>query len=312
MRNLLAVLAASICAIAPAAAQVAAPPQSITNSVGMTFVLIQPGTMQVGVFTPACPTPPAPGAAPAGPTPPPGVATPPPVPRDPRNEWSAADYQACAEIVARESSPGFRVEVAKPFYLGKYEVTQEQWRQVMGRNPSTFQGPLVDGDTSKFPVESIEWADAQAFVAALNRREKTTAYRLPTEFEWEYACRAGGSGQQSWADIRATAVEGGTAFGRYGGERVTPETPAPTTRQVGTKPANAWGLHDMLGGVWEWVQDPYNSKLFADPIPARDGQVHVLKGGSFTSDVKNAICATHAGGPANGWDVGLRILKEAP
>ena len=272
MRNLLVALAASIGATAPAASQVAAAPQTITNSAGMTFVLIHPGSMQVGVFTPGCPTPPAPGAAPAGPTPPPGVVTAPPAPRDPRNEWTAADYEACAAIVARESSPGFRVEVAKPFYLGKFEVTQEQWRQVMGSNPSAFQGALVNGDTSKFPVESIKWADAQAFVAALNRREKTKAYRLPSEFEWEYACRAGGSGQQSWTDIRATAVEGGTAFGRYGGERVTPETPAPTTRQVGTKPANAWGLHDMLGGVWEWVQDPHNGKLFADPSRPATGR----------------------------------------
>ena len=311
MRKLLVTLATSWAAASPGVAQATEAPATTTNSVGMTFVLIQPGAIQVGVFTPACPVPPAPGAAPAVPSPPPGVPAPPPAPRDPRNEWTAADYEACAKMAARDSSPGFRIEVTKPFYLGKFEVTQQQWRQVMGTNPSTFQGSLVSGDTANFPVESITWTDAQAFVAALNQLEKTSAYRLPTEFEWEYACRAGGPGQQSWADIRNSAVEGGTAFGRYGGERLTPEMPGPTTRQVGTKPANAWGLHDMLGGVWEWVQDPYNSKLFADASPGRDGQVRVLKGGSFTSDVKNAICATHAGGPANGWDVGLRIVKEA-
>ena len=79
---------------------------------------------------------------------------------------------------------------------------------------------------------------------------------LADRIRLEYACRAGGPGQQSWADIRNSAVEGGTVFGRYGGERLTPEMPGPTTRQVGTKPANAWGLHDMLGGVWEWSRTP--------------------------------------------------------
>ncbi len=290
-------------------AQAAAP--QTTNTIGMEFVLIQPGSMQVAVFMPGCPVQPPAGEPPPRPTPPPGITPPPPPPRDPRSEWSPADYEACARMVERASSQGFRVEIPRTFYIGKFEVTQAQWQQVMGKNPSTFQGKLVEGNTSDFPVESITWDDAQAFIAALNRLERTRSYRLPTEFEWEYACRAGGPGQQSWADIRNTAVEGGTSFGRFGGARITPETPGPTTRAVGTKPANAWGLQDMLGSVWEWVQDPHNGKVFPDPDPLLSGKVRVLKGGSFTSDVKNAICATHGGGPGNGWDVGLRVVKDA-
>ena len=308
MRSLLISFAVLGVASIAATTQAAAP--QATNSIGMEFVLIQPGSMQVGVFTPSCPVQPAAGQAPPRPTPPPGITLPPPPPREPRSEWTPADYEACARMVARDTRPGFPVKISRPFYIGKFEVTQSQWRQVMGRNPATFQGRLVEVDTSSFPVESITWNDAQAFIAALNRLERTQTYRLPTEFEWEYACRAGGPGQQSWAEIRNTAVEGGTSFGRFGGTRITPATPGPTTRAVGTKPANAWGLHDMLGSVWEWVQDPHNGKVFPDPQPPANGDVRVLKGGSFTSDVKNAICATHAGGPGNGWDVGLRIVKD--
>jgi formylglycine-generating enzyme required for sulfatase activity len=82
-----------------------------------------------------------------------------------------------------------------------------------------------------------------------------------------------------------------------------------TTHPVGGKKPNAWGLHDMLGNVWEWVEDYYNEKQFADPTPPLTGTVHVLRGGSFTSDVKNATWSTHAAGPGNGYDVGFRIVR---
>ena len=110
MSNLLVALATLGAAASQVVAQATAAPTTLTNSVGMTFVLIQPGAMQVGKFTSACPVPPAPGAAPAVPAPPPGVPAPTPAPRDPRNEWTAADYEACATMAARDSSPGFRTE----------------------------------------------------------------------------------------------------------------------------------------------------------------------------------------------------------
>jgi sulfatase modifying factor 1 len=77
-------------------------------------------------------------------------------------------------------------------------------------------------------------------------------------------------------------------------------------------PANKWGLHDMLGNVWEWVQDFYNEQLFADRTPPRSGREHVLKGGSFTSDVANMSYTVHAAGPANGFDVGFRVGRDVP
>ena len=81
---------------------------------------------------------------------------------------------------------------------------------------------------------------------------------------------------------------------------------------VGTKKPNAWGLHDMLGNVWEWVSDYYNEKIFADPVPPRDGTTHVLKGGGFLGDVKNTTYSTHAAGPGDGFDVGFRIVRDLP
>jgi formylglycine-generating enzyme required for sulfatase activity len=152
----------------------------------------------------------------------------------------------------------------------------------------------VGGETQNHPVENITWKDAQAFLKKLNARDKQYSYRLPTEFEWEYAARAGAQEDISWADINAAAVLSGTS-----------------PSAVGQKQPNAWGLYDMLGNVWEWVQDYYNEKIFADPVPPHSGKAHVLKGASFTGDVKNATYMTHAAGPGNGFDIGLRVVMEA-
>jgi formylglycine-generating enzyme len=302
-----------------------APPSAVTNSVGMEFIRIEPGTMQVGVFHPDCANGaravgPGPGAGPGGP----GRGA----PRDPRMVWDAADLAACEAATKADRSDGFSVTLEKAYLIGKTEVTQGQWKAVMRTNPSLFREDRV-ANSDNHPVEGVTWQDAQAFVKALNTREKTTSYRLPTEFEWEYACRAGGPGQQTWTDIRAQAVLGLGLPGRGGGNRggpspapapiepVAPETPAQYTARtgmtnaVGTKTPNAWGLYDMLGNVWEWVADPYNGKIFADPTPPKSGAVHVLKGGGFASDVKNAICATHGFGPGDSFAVGFRIVKAA-
>ncbi|HTE31358.1 MAG TPA: formylglycine-generating enzyme family protein, partial [Chryseolinea sp.] len=179
--------------------------------------------------------------------------------------------------------------IKRPYYIGKYEVTQGQWKKVMGSNPSTFKSD----DTDDLPVESITWDQAQAFVAALNKMEKTRRYRLPTEFEWEYAARSGRTGDIPWPEIQKSA-----------------NLNKKTTLRVGEMAPNAWGLYDVLGNVWEWVEDYYNEKMFADPVPKKNGNQHVLKGASFTGDVKNATYMTHAAGPGNGWDIGLRILME--
>lgn len=207
---------------------------------------------------------------------------------------SDSEYKRADSIFQRESQPGFRVTLSKPFYIGKFEVTQGQWKKVMGSNPSFFQGSRVPDNPDQHPVENVSWGDAQAFVKKLNKMEKgNVRYRLPTEFEWEYAARAGQEGDIPWDDIQRMA-----------------QIALTSTQEVGKKTPNAWGLYDMLGNVWEWTEDFYNEKMFADPIPTKRGKQHVLKGAPFYGDVKNATYMTHAGGPGSGYDVGFRIVAE--
>ena len=263
-----------------------AQPPVYTNSVGMEFVLVQPGTFTVGRFRPAYAKPPDPNAppdtAPAGRRG--GRGGPPP---------TAEEYARIEAAWKKDVSDGFQVSIRKPYYIGKYEVTQAQYRRVMGTNPSLFQGSQITDGADDHPVDSVTWADAQAFVKALNRLEKTNVYRLPTEFEWEWAARAGADDDLAWADRRPQAFNSGQ-----------------TTQAVGKMKPNAWGLYDTLGNVWEWVEDVYNDKLFADPKPPRSGTQHVLKGGSFVADVANLSYTTHAAGPGNRFDVGFRIVRE--
>ena len=257
-----------------------------TNSVGMEFVLIQPGTFTVGRFRPAYAKPPDPNAppdaAPAGRRG--GRGGPPP---------TAEEYARIEAAWKKDVSDGFQVSIGKAYYVGKYEVTQAQYKKVMGTNPSLFQGGQITDAADDHPVDSVTWADAQAFVKALNQLEKTNVYRLPTEFEWEWAARAGADDDLAWADRRPQAFNSGQ-----------------TTQAVGKMKPNAWGLYDTLGNVWEWVEDVYNEKLFADPKPTRSGTQHVLKGGSFVADVANLSYTTHAAGPGNRFDVGFRIVRE--
>lgn len=237
-----------------------------TNTFGMQFALIKPGSMIVGKFQPTV-----------------GHVN---FEGKPMPEKMVKDATLMAK---KDAMPGFKVSITKQFYIGVYEITQEQWLQVMGNNPSVFKN---DSSANK-PVENITWEDAQAFIKKLNTLDKQHSYRLPAEFEWEYAARAGAEDDIAWKDIFASAVLGGNA-----------------PSLGGTKKPNAWGLYDMLGNVWEWVQDYYNEKIFADPVPPNKGSQHVLKGAAFTSDVKNATYMTHAGGPGNGFDIGLRIVME--
>ncbi|AKD05697.1 hypothetical protein PKOR_12835 [Pontibacter korlensis] len=245
-----------------------------TNSVGMEFVRVEPGSMIVGRYQPTVGKPNRSNS---------------------ERKWLPDSVYQVAEKMAQQAAmPGFEVMLDKPYYIGKYEVTQEQWEKVMGSNPSFFQGDKVPGDASLHPVENITWEDAQVFVQKLNALDKKHTYRLPTEFEWEYAARAGAEDDIHWSVMNKMAVKGGS-----------------TTSAVGQKQPNAWGMYDMLGNVWEWVQDYYNEKIFADPVPPQTGKKHVLKGASFTGDAKNATYKTHAAGPGNGFDVGLRVLMEA-
>lgn len=262
-----------LCCLLLAGLQTRAQAPEITNRVGMSFVLIQPGSMVVGRFEPGVGQPAAPEAG--------------------RPALPPAAYEKARQLARQSALPGFTVQIPQAFYLGKYEVTQAQWEQVMGRNPAFFNSDRIGRDAGQHPVEQVSWKEARAFVKKLNKLDKQHHYRLPTEFEWEYAARAGAEGDIAWSDITRMAVLGGTH-----------------PSAVGQKQPNAWGLYDMLGNVWEWVDDYYNEKIFADPVPPRKGRQHVLKGAAFTGDVKNATYMTHAAGPGNGFDTGLRLVIE--
>ncbi len=260
----------------------AAQERTFTNDVGMEFVLVNPGKMIVGKFRPPYPVPDdtVKGAS------------------RPMNMWmgdgrpyNAEEFRLAKEMAEGDARPGFEVVIDKPFFIGKYEVTQSQWEKVMGENPSIFKGGEIDPRTH--PVDNVTWEDVQEFLKRLNEQDPVRKYRLPTEFEWEYAARAGAEGDIPWSETQQVAQLG-----------------TRTTQQVGQKKPNAWGIYDMLGNVWEWVQDYYNEKIFADPLPPSHGELHVLKGASFVGDVKNATWLTHAAGPGNGWDVGFRVVLE--
>ncbi|MEW5912374.1 MAG: SUMF1/EgtB/PvdO family nonheme iron enzyme, partial [Thermodesulfobacteriota bacterium] len=166
--------------------------------------------------------------------------------------------------------PQHRVEITKPFYLGVTEVTQGQWKAVMGNNPSYYFKQCGDD----CPVEGVSWSDAQEFIRRLNRREGKELYRLPTEGEWEYACRAGSSTRYSFGDSES-------ALGDYGWYR---SNSGMGTHPVARKKANAWGLYDMHGNVWEWVSDWYGSYSASptrDPQGPSSGSARVIRGGSW-------------------------------
>ena len=257
--------------------------RTYTTPTGMQFILVQPGNMTVGKYDPPYPVP-ADTVK--------GAQRPVTMWMGEGRSYNSAEFRLARELALRDASPGFQVNIANPFYIGKFEVSQAEWRKVMGRNPSVFQGSNVP-DSDRHPVENVTWEDVQVFLGKLNEMDTTHHYRLPTEFEWEYAARAGASGDIAWSETQLVAQLGGSM-----------------TQPVGQKKPNGWGLYDMLGNVWEWVDDYYNEKLFADPTPPLRGRVHVLKGASFAGDVKNATWLTHAAGPGNGWDVGFRLVME--
>jgi formylglycine-generating enzyme required for sulfatase activity len=182
---------------------------------------------------------------------------------------------------------------------------------VRGNNPSVYQGNKVKDDADQHPVDSVTWEDAQAFIKKLNSIEKTNVYRLPTEAEWEYAARAGATEEPPSAELSEYAWQSGSYGPRPPGPRPpTPVTSKPTTHIVGQKKPNAWGLYDMLGNVWEWVQDYYNEQRLPSPTPPASGKTHVLRGGSFLGDRKNVRFSEHAGGPGSELDVGFRVVRE--
>jgi len=177
----------------------------------------------------------------------------------------------------KDEHPQHRVEITKPFYLGKYEVTQRQWKAVMGANPSFRKG---DGN----PVETVNWSDCQAFIAKLNKKidKPGVEFVMPTEAQWEYACRAGTSTLFSFGDDKK--VFGDYAW--YGRNSVK------TLQPVGLKKPNPWGLYDMNGNASEWCSDWYGVYKTAsqnDPTGPSKGLSRVVRGGSFYQDTPDSF-----------------------
>ncbi len=202
-----------------------------------------------------------------------------------------------------DESPPHRVTLTQAFYLGKYEVTQAQWEAVMGGNPSRFRGQSL-------PVESVSWNDCQIFLARLGELTGEK-FALPTEAQWEYACRAGTGTPWSFGDADA-------AIGDYAW---CGENSGGTTHPVGTKAPNPWGLHDMHGNVGEWCADWYGLHTYdrgdvTDPAPRPPaaGSSPVWRGGAWGDNSGflrssyrncNAAASGHHG-------IGLRCVLLVP
>ena len=180
-----------------------------------------------------------------------------------------------------------QVTLTKSFYLQTTEVTQGQWKAVMGNNPSGFSNC---GDNC--PVEQVSWRDCQSFIATLNQLEGTTKYRLPTEAEWEYACRAGTTTPFNTGNCLSTAQA------NYDGDNPYTGCPSGTDRKapvpVKSFSPNAWGLYDMHGNVWEFCQDwygDYPSSAVTDPAGPSGGDQLAVRGGGWRNNASSSRSA---------------------
>jgi serine/threonine-protein kinase PpkA len=235
----------------------------ISNSLGMEFVFIKPGSFIMG--------------SPSG--------------EDKRDD----------------DETRHRVTITKGFYLQTTEVTQGQWQAVMGRNPSHFKNCGV-----KCPVEEVSWEDAQQFIGRLNQREEENNYRLPTEAEWEYACRAG----------RDTPFSVGICLSgqaNYNGNFPLADCARAADRKqtlpVGSFQPNAWGLYDMHGNVWEWCHDWYDvypSKKTSNPRGPENGSFRICRGGGWNYGAEYCRSANrHGSSPGLGMNyLGFRLVKK--
>jgi formylglycine-generating enzyme required for sulfatase activity len=230
--------------------------KKLTNSIGMKLVLIPQGTFTMG----------------------------------------SPDSEASREVM---EGPRHRVEITRPFYLGVYEVTQAEYEKVVGTNPSYhrpgggFASRVSGLDTRNFPVENVDWNDAIKFCEKLSAlpREKGARrkYRLPTEAEWEYACRAGAREHVPFAFGKSLSSKQANFNGNrpYGGAANGPSLNRAC--KVGSYRPNAWGLYDMHGNVWEWTADWYEDYaarkgLARDPTGAATGSQRIFRGGCWTNE----------------------------
>ena len=240
--------------------------ETVRNSVGMQLVRIAKGSFTMG---------------------------------SPSGEHGRADDESQVEVT-----------ITRDFLLGSTEVTQRQWKDVMDTTPWANSGVQADDD---HPAVNVSWEDAVKFCETLTRRERADgslgpneAYRLPTEAEWEYACRAGTTTAYSCGDDEATL--GNFAWFSWNADNVT--------HAVGIKQPNPWGLHDMHGNVWEWCSDWYDPKLVGglDPTGAPAGTSRVDRGGSWWRDPVHGRSARRGvpGPSARYGNLGFRVARSLP
>jgi len=195
----------------------------------------------------------------------------------------------------KDEGPQHEVTLCKPFYLGVTEVTQAQYQAIMGTNPSYFENErTLYKDPNYIPVENVSWHDATEFCKRFSEKTRQ-AVRLPTEAEWEYACRAGTATAFSFGD--ADSALGDYAW--YDGNSAEPIHPAGTTRPVNQKRPNAWGLFDMHGNLWEWCADwhgDYPNGTVTDPQGPASGTSRVLRGGCWYGPAVNCRAARRNSG----------------
>jgi formylglycine-generating enzyme required for sulfatase activity len=224
-----------------------------TNSIGMPLLLIPPGEFDMG-------------------------STPDEIAAEIARAEKKKEFQDFLKRLPPEA-PRHRVKITKPFYLAMYQVTQSEYEKIMGVNPSAFKN-MAGKNTSRHPVETVNWNDATEFCRRLSampaERTATRVYRLPTEAESEYACRAGTTTRWWCGDDEASLRECAWYSNNAGG----------MTHPVGEKHPNAWGLYDMHGNVWHWCSDWFGADYYkqspsSDPSGPATGSSHAYRGGSW-------------------------------
>ena len=211
----------------------------------------------------------------------------------PEDEIGRMDYETLHQVT-----------ISKPFYLQTTPITQKQWDVVMGNNDSEFKG-------ENLPVDSESWNDVQEYIQKLNELAGGVRYRLPTEAEWEYACRAGSNGKYCFGDDE-------TMLGEYAWYMTNSNK---QTHPVGLKRPNAWGLYDMHGNVFEWCSDrcgaedseSYIESPRDDPQGPSSGELRVCRGGNCFGDVTFTRAAHRWGDGPSGRDshteqIGFRLV----
>ncbi len=231
-------------------------PAAITNSIGIKLALIPPGEFMMGKET-------------GGDTGP--------------------------RTYSRQVAFAHRVRITKPYYLGVFEATQTEFKTVMGANPSQFVQWRIGLDTSQFPVEQVSWDDAREFCQRLSSLPEEKAakrvYRLPTEAEWEYACRAGTTTSFHFGTKLNGAEANCVGTSPFGTTENGPNFRRPV--RVGSYLPNAFGLYDMHGNVWEWCRDYYDENYYRsspvdDPTGPTPTSRHVIRGGGWSSPADNS------------------------